>query len=73
MMPGRLTHVETDDDADFLVTNAREKVRQAAASISYKTTQNIMDIHGFRVKKEAELGALTPAAIAKFYQDDCTI
>ena len=67
--PGKFISIDTDDDAYFYVTNAREKVKAAAASISHKTSQLIFDIHGFRVKKESEQGPLTPAAIAKFYED----
>ena len=67
--PGKFIHLDTDDDVYFHVTNAREKVKSAAAAISHKTSQIIFDIHGYRVKKESELGPLTPAAIAQFYQD----
>ena len=67
--PAKFTGIGSDYDAYFYVTNAREQVHAAGNAMVHKTSQIVMDIHGFRLKKEAELGPLKPEQISGFYKD----
>ena len=67
--PGRIAFFETDDDAYFHVTNARVKALTSARAMAHKTSQIIIDIWNFKLRKEAVLGLLSAAKIAEFYQE----
>ena len=69
--PGRILFLDTDDDIYFHVTNARVSALSAARAMSHKTSQIIIDIYNFKLRKEATLGALSAQKIAEFYQDTC--
>lgn len=67
--PGRVVFLDTDDDVYFYLTNARIKALTSARAMAHKTSQIIIDIYNFKVRKESVMGALSASRIAEFYKD----
>ena len=67
--PGRIAFFDTDDDVYFHLTNARVKALTSARAMAHKTSQIIIDIFDFKLRKEATLGTLSAAKIAEIYQE----
>jgi hypothetical protein len=66
---GRFVRAETFDDQYFWVTNARRRLRDAAAAVVHLASQVVCDIWMFKVRKEAQLGkSISAVEIAALYE-----
>ena len=66
--PGRFIKLDVADDGYFHVTNARLLLKGKAATIVHKTSQIIIDIYNFKLRKEATLGSQSTSAIAELHK-----